>query len=570
MRSLIFLFALLPAMAVSVSSAVTVPPSIRVTMPPGLSPTPVSGRLLVMFAAADTASDHDVHLELVPTTEAIAFFGQDVVDWRSGQVLTLSPDASGFPYPSLADLPKGRYRLQASFERYEHYHRRDGHTLLLPVVEPLDSVSASQAAPRRWHSHAEDILWDGNQVPRLLTLSIPVPSQASFADTPWVTSFRIRSQRLSEFWGRDMYLGAFVTLPAGYRDHPKTRYPVLIRLGGLPLAPSHWRERAPAVGLASDSIDAEPQQAGWDNFNYWQAPTTPRMVMVELQHPTPYADSSFAVNSLNNGPYADAIRHELLPALEQAFRIKSSSWARFLFGGGDGGWRALALQVRYPEDFNGAWAACPDPVDFRHFGLIDLQSDHNAFFEEGLHLRLPRAAKRDAQGRTLANMADVGHWERSLAERSRSKGLWDQWEAAFSPVGIDGYPRRIWHRTSGVIDDEAAEHWYQHHDLHGLLSRRTAARLVALHGKLRIRIGDRDSYFFDNAVRAFETSLRQSAPELALSVDYGRGVAECWSGRHDLPAATARLRYLQDVLPWALERMLQTAPAEADTTSWRY
>ena len=119
-------------------------------------------------------------------------------------------------------------------------------------------------------------------------------------------------------------------------------------------------------------------------------------------------------------------------------------------------------------------------------------------------------------------------------------------------------------------DDEAAEHWYQHHDLHGLLSRRTAARLVALHGKLRIRIGDRDSYFFDNAVRAFETSLRQSAPELALSVDYGRGVAECWSGRHDLPAATARLRYLQDVLPWALERMLQTAPAEADTTSWRY
>lgn len=570
MRYLIVLFALLPLMTVSISSAATVAPSIRVSLPPDVSSSPVSGRLLVMFATADTAPDHDVHLELVPTTEATAFFGQDVVDWRPGQVLTLSPNASGFPYPSLAELPRGRYRLQASFERYEHYHRQDGHALLLPIVDPLDSASARPAAPRRWYSPAEDILWDGRQAPRLLTMSIPVQPRASFVATAWVKSFRIRSQRLSEFWGRDMYLGALVTLPAGYADYPQTRYPLLIRLGGLPLVPTHWRERAPATGLSLDSTEGRAQQAGWENFNYWQAPTTPRMIMVELQHPTPYADSSLAVDSLNNGPYAEAILQELLPALEQAYRIEPSAWARFLFGGGDGGWSALALQLRYPAEFNGAWAACPDPVDFRHFGLIDLQSDHNAFFEEGLHLRLWRAAKRDAQGRTLANLADMGRWEQALADRSRSQEQWDRWEAAFSPLGVDGYPRRIWHRTTGVIDDEAAEHWHQYHDLHGLLLNRAAVDRAALRGKLRIRIGDRDSYFFDNAVRALDTSLRQSAPELALSVDYGRGVAECWSGRHDLPVATARLRYLQDVVPWAMERVLQTAPAEADTASWRY
>lgn len=556
--------------AVAATPTVTAAPIVRVMLPPGVSPSPLSGRLWVMFAPVDTAPQQDVYLELTPTADAIAFFGQDITDWRPGRAVTLSPTAAGFPYAALSDLPVGRYRLQVSFERYESYQRKDGHTLRLRVIEPLDADSARVALPRRWYSVAEEILWDGRQSPRPLTLSIPIAPHAVFKDTPWVKSFRIRSERLSAFWGRDIYLGALVTLPAGYAEHPSTRYPVLIRLGGLPLKPSHWREHAPDDSLSPESTEARAQQVGFDNFKYWQAPTTPRMVMVELQHPTPYADTSLAVNSLNNGPYAEAIRLELLPALEQAFRIEPAAWGRFLLGASAGGWSALALQLHYPEDFNGVWAACPDPVDFRHLGLIDLQNDTNAFFDQGPHLRLSRAAQRDAQGRTLASVADVARWEQALAERSRSGELWDQWEAAFSPVGIDGYPSRIWHRETGVIDDDTAEHWHQHHDLQGLLRRLSPDKLAHLRGKLRIRIGDRDAYFFDNAVRALESSLRQWAPDLGVSVDYGRGIAECWGGRHDVPVAIGRTRYLQDVLPWALERALQTAPSAADLAPWRY
>jgi hypothetical protein len=38
------------------------------------------------------------------------------------------------------------------------------------------------------------------------------------------------------------------------------------------------------------------------------------------QHPTPYFDDSYAVNSANNGPYGDAITNDLLPLLEKQFR----------------------------------------------------------------------------------------------------------------------------------------------------------------------------------------------------------------------------------------------------------
>lgn len=545
------------------------PLSIRVSLPPGLAPTPLTGRLLIMFAPLEAESNDDLRLDLSPTTEAIAFFGENVQAWRPGQMLTLSAHATGFPYATLLQLPPGRYRLQASFERYERYRRADGHTLYLPIIESLGNSSTADAMPRRWYSPAESIVWEGRQTPKPLILNIPVSDPPAFRDTPWVKSLRVRSQRLSEFWGRDIFLGALVTLPVGYDEHPHLRYPWLIRLGGLPLTPSHWRERAPAANLSMSSLEWRSQQAAWENFQYWQAPSTPRMVLVELQHPTPYADSSLATNSLNNGPYADAIRYELIPAIEDAFRVEQASWARVLTGAADGGWSALALQLRYPQDFNGAWAICPDPVDFRHFGLVDLQHDTNALFMKGRHLQLPRAARRDASGATLAELPAVSRWEQALADRARSRETWHRWEAAFSPQDPSGYPRRLWRPDTGVIDDETAEYWYQQHDLLGVLQGHSPEVRADLRGKLRVRIGDRDAYFFDNAVRSFAETLQSTYPELALSVDFGEGVAECWSGRHDLPPAEARWRHIQDLLPWAFERAAQAAPAGTGLSRWR-
>src|SRR2546422_7905098 len=67
--------------------------------------------------------------------------------------------------------------------------------------------------------------------------------------------------------------------------------------------------------------------------------------MIEIQHPTPYYDDSYAVNSENNGPYGDAIMRELVPYIERKYRGIGQGWARFTYGGSTGGWEAMAVQM---------------------------------------------------------------------------------------------------------------------------------------------------------------------------------------------------------------------------------
>ena len=103
------------------------------------------------------------------------------------------------------------------------------------------------------------------------------------------------------------------------------------------------------------------------------------MLIVLIQHPTPFYDDSYAVNSANNGPYGDALTQELIPRVEKQFRAIGQPWARTIYGGSTGGWESLAWQVFYPDLFNGTWTFCPDPVDFHYFQLIDIYDDDNAF-----------------------------------------------------------------------------------------------------------------------------------------------------------------------------------------------
>ena len=124
--------------------------------------------------------------------------------------------------------------------------------------------------------------------------------------------------------------------------------------------------------------------------------------MVKIQHANPYYDDSYAVNSANLGPYGDAIETELIPYIEKQFRGIGQGWARFMYGGSTGGWEALAVQMFYPDHYNGAFVACPDPVDFRAFTVIDLYNDKNAFYMQGAHKRLQQPAMRDYLGHTLA------------------------------------------------------------------------------------------------------------------------------------------------------------------------
>ena len=568
----LWVLALLPIAALAA-------PSVEVRLPAKFRAGPQTGRLLLMFAPVDQAPGEEPRALVNWDGDAIPFFGLDVSKWQPGTTRRIDDTAFGFPMRALSALPPGEYRVQALLNRYETFRRADGRVLELPPDRGEGQQWRSK--PGNLYSKPITIRWRGGsgmQGATTLELSEEIPPVAEFKETPWVKYVRVRSERLSKFWGRDTYLGAFVTLPAGFDTHPDARYPLVINHGHFPSGPAAWRETPPDPNLKPeyskrfklDGYNRTQQQLSWELFQAWTGKGFPRVLLVEIQHPTPFYDDSYGVNSVNNGPYGDAIQYELIPEIERRFRGIGQGWARFVYGGSTGGWIAMAVQMFYPDDYNGAWIACPDPIDFRHYMTVNIYSDKNAYFMPNRFKRTPRPAHRNWLGHIDTTLEENNLWEYTLGTRGRSGDQFDVWESVFSPVGDDGYPRRIWNRLTGEIDPITAAYWRDNYDLGHILRRDWSKLAPKLRGKLRLYVGDMDNYYLNNAVYAVEEFLKTAQPAADAVVDYGDRDEHCWNGDHTRANAYSRLRYPQMVLPWAVERMLATAPPGADVRSWRY
>ena len=258
----------------------------------------------------------------------------------------------------------------------------------------------------------------------------------------------------------------------------------------------------------------------------------PRFLSVTFQHPSPYYDDSYAVNSENNGPYGDAILQELIAAVETKFRVIREPWARKLSGGSTGGWEALALQIFHPDFFGGAWASCPDSVDFRYHQIVNIYNDANAYFVDKGWTKVERPNTRTPDGNITSMMKDENWFELVSGDKSRSGGQWDIWEAAYGPVGPDGYPKRIWDKKTGEIDKAVAAYWRDHYDLRAILEKNWTTLGPKLQGKLHIYVGDEDSFYLNDAVGLMEKFLESTrTPYYAGSVTYQRGAPHCWGPR---------------------------------------
>ena len=391
---------------------------------------------------------------------------------------------------------------------------------------------------------------------------------------------RIRSEKLSKFWGRDMYLGANVLVPEGFDSHPSSHYPLVINHGHFPYTFGGFREAPPNPDLKPDyserfhlaGYNRIQEELAYQLYKDWTSPSYPRMLIIEIQHPTPYYDDSYAVNTPNQGPYGDAINEELIPFVEKTFRGLGTPWSRFMYGGSTGGWESLAVQIFYPVFYNGCYAACPDPIDFRAFTSINLYDDDNAYVAQGPWKSVPRPGFRNYLGHISATVEQMNRLEMVLGSKGRSGGQWDIWTATYSPVGADGYPKPIWDRKTGKIDKEVAAYWRDNYDLTYILQRDWDKGLgKKLQGKVNIYVGDMDNYYLNNAVYLTETFLKSTTnPPYGGEVDYGDRDEHCWNGDHTRPNAYSRLRYHQMFAPKIVERILKTAPPGADLTSWRY
>jgi hypothetical protein len=231
----------------------------------------------------------------------------------------------------------------------------------------------------------------------------------------------------------------------------------------------------------------------------------------------------------------------------------------------------MAAQVFYPDDFNGAWVACPDPIDFRAYVTVNLYEDWNAYHLPSRWKRTPRPGHRNWLGHVSTTIEDMNHRELALASRGRSGEQWDIWQAVYSPVGPDGYPRPIWDKRTGDIDRSVAEYWRERYDLTHIIRRDWRMLGPKLRGKLHIYAGDMDNYYLNNAVYLTEAMLDSlTDPPADAEVDYGDRAEHCWNGDHERANAYSRLRYHQMFIPRIMDQIRRNAPAGADTVSWRY
>jgi hypothetical protein len=404
----------------------------------------------------------------------------------------------------------------------------------------------------------------------------PIPDPP---ETKYIKHVKIQSKLLTEFWDRPMHLGAHILLPEGFEEHPDAKYPLVIFHGHFPYTFGGFREEPPdksSEPAYSERFDVEgynliQQEYAYQFYKDWTGADFPRVIVIEIQHANPYYDDSYAVNSANLGPYGDAITYELIPYIEEKFRGIGKGWSRFLYGGSTGGWEALAVQVFYPDEYNGCFAACPDPIDFRAYTIVNIYENKNAYYLDSQWKNTPRPGARNYLGKISCTLEEMNHRELVLGTNSRSGQQWDIWQAVYSPVGEDGYPEPIWDKKTGDIDPEVAEYWRENYDLRSILERDWETLGPKLKGKIHIYCGDMDNYYLNNAVYLMEEFLESTKePYYDGEVDYGDRAEHCWNGDHERPNALSRLRYNQMFIPKIVERILETAPEGADLESWRY
>ena len=545
------------------------------SFPEERSQTPLDGRMLLVIS---TNVDQEPRFQINVGPETQLIFGIDVDGLEPGQQALIDQTVFGYPLKSLAEIPSGDYWVQGLLHRYETFHRSDGHTVKLPMDRGEGqrwnrAPGNLYSAPRRIHI---DPSADQLIAVRLDQEIAPItPPQ----NTKYIKHVKIKSKLLSDFWGRPMYLGACVLLPHGFDEHPKARYPLIVNHGHFPYTFTGFRETPPDPDLEPDyserfgleGYNRIQQEYAYQFYQQWIRPDFPRLVIIKVQHANPYYDDSYAVNSANLGPYGDAIMYELIPYVEKQFRCLGEGWARFTYGGSTGGWEALAVQIMYPDEFNGCFAACPDPIDFRAYTVVNIYEDKSAYYVDEQWKRTPRAGRRDARGHVSATLEQMNHRELVLGTHSRSGAQWDIWEAVYSPVGEDGYPQRIWDKRTGEIDRSVAEYWRENYDLRYILQRDWEVLGPKLKGKIHIYCGTMDNYYLNNAVVLIEEFLESTTdPHYDGEVDYGQGAEHCWNGDHERPNAISRLRYHQMYVDKILARIAKATPPGADLASWRY
>jgi hypothetical protein len=518
----------------------------EIRVPTSVRNEPLTGRVYVIITK-DSTRDPRIQVARVGTP----LYGHDVERLAPGAAAVVSGMDLGTPVFDMADIPAGDYWVEPFVNVYSEFKRADGHVLWMHDDQWEGQNWAR--SPGNIYGTAQKIHLDpkAKTVIKLVADHV-IPPIVVPADNEYVQRFKFQSPSLTKFWGRPIYLGATVLLPRDYKTSTIS-YPVNYQQGHFSIAaPYGFEAAAGSRGATSPSFHDE-----------WLSDKFPRMLVVTFQHPTPYFDDSYAVNSVNSGPYGDAVMNELIPEVEKRYRVIKEPWARWLSGGSTGGWESLALQIYHPDFFGGTWSSCPDPVTFSDVEGVNMYKDENAFYKQYSDWQLtPTVNSREVNG-AIRQTAQQRYWmELVNGTHGRSgTGQQDVWQSSWGPIGADGYFKPIVDSRTGKIDHSVADSWRENYDLMYYLQRNWTTVGPKLVGKIHVYVGNMDSFFLDRATRELQAWMKTTQnPHYEGSFVYGDQKPHCWSG----PGTSA------DRLKEMAEHGLRNMPAGTTTQWWNY
>jgi hypothetical protein len=503
-------------------------PRFEISFPASAHAGPITGRVFVMIAR-----DENREPRLQAGRTGAPFFGRDIERLPAGETAVINQSDLGSPLEGLRDLPPGDYFVQGLINVYSEFKRADGHTVWMHDDQWEGQHWAT--SPGNLKSGVQRVHLDPSanpgQVVKLVAAEA-LPPVVAPPDTEWVKRFKFQSSLLTKFWGRPIYLGATVLLPKDYARQT-IGYPVVYNQGHFGLTnPLGFRTEPPSAEMVKQGgAAARAQELGYQFHQAWISDNFPRMLVVTFQHPNPYFDDSYAVNSPNVGPYGDAIMQELITEVEKRFRVIKQPYARALTGGSTGGWEALALQIFHPDFFGGTWASCPDPVTFTNVEGVNVYEDKNAFFKQYDWRREPTVNSIYTDGRIVQTSEQRNHFELVNGTRGRSGEQIDIWSAVFGPVGEDGYFKPLFNKRTGEIDPAVAQYWKEHYDLLEYLKKHWFELGPKLADKLHVYVGTMDTYQLNVAVRQLQDWMKTTEdPHYEGFFDYGVGQPHCYGG----------------------------------------
>lgn len=444
---------------------------------------PRSGRVLVYLIGPDAQVSPRAEPADAPFYEdPQPVFGIDVTGLKPGDAVRLD-DAGTTGYPgAMADLTPGSYRVQAVLDwkhQFGSWRRETGNL--------FSSVATVQI---------------GGDAPVALTLDRVVQPEAPRA-VEGVEYVEVRSALLSDFRGEEVLLRAGVVKPLGHVEGEA--YPAVYIVTGF------GGDHTGAGGLARRRHAIEPATP--------EHTLASSAFQIVIDADGPYGHTLLA-DSANNGPVGRAVTEELIPALEQRFNLIARPEARLVTGHSSGGWTTLWLATEYPQVFGAAWSSAPDPVDFRAFQQIDIYQAPSMYTRDDGAGGVEPIPSYTEGGQVLMTVSQEIGVENAIGPRNTSGQQWHSWMAVFGPRAADGKPAALFDPKTGAIDQVVSAQ-FRKYDLTDRLRREPARYGPLFRERIRLVVGDADSYDLDGAVVRLQDALRAVWPQVTMEVPTG-------------------------------------------------